>query len=140
MARLIVSGTLSIPEVSSCSLISRLNSANFVSMTSMSPKLKFITLIKSVCVSALVSQHEASVRFVPGLLWCFSHHFSRSFCRQQCQDIVERPRTLFPSFVRRDSLHPWVCCYRLQLRQQRAVHRSHEARQRKAPVAVLFSV
>ena len=36
------------PEVSSCSLTSKLNSSNFVSTSSLSPKLKFITLIKSV--------------------------------------------------------------------------------------------
>ena len=43
-----------------------------------------------------------------------------------------------PSFVCRDSLHSWVCCHRSHLGQQRAIHRFHEARQRKFPVAVLL--
>ena len=56
MLRLIVSGTLSFPEMSSWSLVSRLNSSNFVSVTSRSPRLIFITLIKSAvspCASLL---------------------------------------------------------------------------------------
>ena len=92
----------------------------------------------TVCVSAPVSQHEASVRFIPVLVWNLSHHFARSFRRQQYQDIVERSGPLVPSFICRDSLHSWVCCHRSQLGQQRTVHRSHETRQRKFPYAVLL--
>ena len=101
MARFIVSSTLSFPEMPSCSLISKLNSSNFDCVTSMSLKLKFITLIKSVvspCASLLACLNTRRlVRFVPVSLKYFSHHLSRSLCRQQCQDIVERRAFSFPA-------------------------------------------
>ena len=49
----------------------------------------------SMRVSAPVSQHETSARFVPVFLKYFSYHLSWSICRQQCQDIVERALSLF---------------------------------------------
>ena len=57
-----------VPEMSSCSLISKLNSSNFVSMASIVAKVEIHYLDQerglTVCVSAPVSQHEASVRFI----------------------------------------------------------------------------
>ena len=95
VARLIVSGMLSIPEMSPCSLISKLNSSNFVSMASMSPKLKFITLIKSV-FSPCASLRYASYPFWSGT--------SRTVFRGPF--VVSSARILLvPSFVCRDSLH-----------------------------------
>ena len=51
----------------------------------------------SSCSFISVSQHEASVRFIPVFVWYLSHHFSRSLRRQQCQGIVERPPLSFPA-------------------------------------------
>ena len=61
-----------------CSLIRRSNSSNFDSMMSMSPKLKFITLIKSVvsACKSLLPEHGTSARFLPVFVWYFSYHFS----------------------------------------------------------------
>ena len=118
MARLIVSGMLSIPEISS----------NFVPTTSMSPKLKLITLIKSVvspCAScSRISNTRLRYASYPFRSGASHTIFLGPFRRQQCQNTAERPRPLVPSFVCRDSLHSWFCCYRLQL----------EACQRNFPV------